>query len=171
MDVKIRIETPADIEAIARVNTLAFGSDAEARLVSLLRQNEPKSISLVAVARGDVVGHVMFSPMTVQNAPAGISFAGLGPLAVLPAYQDQGIGGKLIEAGLKQCRQAGYSAVAVLGKPDYYVHFGFVPAEAYDIECEFEVPRGVFQVQEIKKGTLSQARGCKLFYRPEFRQL
>jgi putative acetyltransferase len=171
MGLKVRSEKPEDFEAIDRINEDAFGGVAEARLVNLLRQREPRSISLVAVEGDEIVGHIMFSPMTVEDSPVGKSFAGMGPMAVAPAHQKQGVGGELIRTGLEKCRKAGYHAVAVLGHPEYYVHFGFAPAEAYDIGCEFNVPRGVFMVHEVKPGTLAAVRGCKLFYRPEFREL
>ena len=74
------------------------------------------------------VGHILFSRVTIANASAAFNGVGLAPVAVLPKFQRQGIGSKLIRDGLERCRQAGYDAVVVLGDPAYYSRFGFVRA-------------------------------------------
>jgi len=79
-----------------------------------------------------VVDHILFSRVTVANSPAAFSGVGLAPVAVLPEFQRQGIGSKLIRDGLERCRQAGYDAVVILGDPAYNSRFGFVRAADFD---------------------------------------
>jgi len=152
----IRVETSEDVPAVRRVNELAFGRPGEADLVDALRASETPILSLVAVLDGSVAGHVLFSPVTVEPRPPGSDRCwGLGPLAVLPEYQSQGIGGQLVRAGLDACRQLGAAAVVVLGHPEYYPRFGFVPASRYGLRCEYPVPDDVFMVIELERGSLS----------------
>src|SRR5262245_27428783 len=114
MVIKIRNEAPQDYTSIGEIHTRALGSD-EARLVELLRKREDV-IGLVAANDADsVLGHIMFSPMTVEHAPENLRASGLAPLSVFPEFQNQGIGSQLVRAGLEACRQAGYDVVFVLG--------------------------------------------------------
>jgi putative acetyltransferase len=117
---EIRDEQSEDRAAIRAVVTAAFGRETEADLVDWLREDGDGVISLVAVERGAIAGHVLFSPM---NAP--FPALGLGPVAVLPERQRNGVGGALIKAGLTRARENGWLGVFVLGAPDYYRRFGF----------------------------------------------
>lgn len=92
---------------------------------------------------------------------------GLGPVAVLPDHQHQGIGTQLIRQGIEQCRQMGSRAMVVLGDPQFYARFGFIPAEERALWCEYTVPKGAFRVLELKPGALQNCRGL-VRYRPEF---
>jgi len=125
VDVRVRDEAPADVGAIHAVVASAFGRSDEARLVDALRAAGKATISLVADHDGRVVGHVLFSPVTLAGAP---SASGLAPLAVVPPMQRRGIGGALVRAGLDRCRAAHRPFVVVLGSPDYYGRFGFLAA-------------------------------------------
>lgn len=163
----IRPEAPGDATAIRYVNALAFGRPQEADLVDALRRNGGLTISLVAVQDGRIVGHIAFSPVTITSDTATIDAIGLAPMAVLPAYQRQGIGSQLVAAGLNACRNTHYSVVVVLGHAQYYPRFGFTPARPQGIVWEHDVPDEVFMVKEIKAGALAQTRGV-VKYRPEF---
>ena len=136
-----RPAVPADNLAIERVHRQAFGGDLEARLVALLAKRGKDLISLVAERSGQVVGHILFSPATIQwpDKPERPAFHGLGlaPVAVLPELQRQGVGSALITAGLAACRQHGASFVVLIGHPDYYPRFGFVPAGQFGLTCDF----------------------------------
>jgi putative acetyltransferase len=125
--VQIRAETDADHAAIHAVNAAAFPTAAEADLVDALRQQARPLISLVAEQDGVIVGHILFSPVTLDSQP-DLRIMGLAPMAVAPEHQRSGIGSALVRAGLEQCRQLGYQAVVVLGHPEYYPRFGFVPS-------------------------------------------
>lgn len=119
----IRAESPADEAAVRAVHRAAFASDTEARLVDAIRANGNATVSQVAVINGKVVGHILFSPVDVEGARG----LGLGPVAVLPEYQNQGIGGGLIRVGIHACRELGAKFIVVLGAPEYYRRFGFRP--------------------------------------------
>ena len=124
----IRAERAGDEPAIAALIEEAFAaaphSDGnESGIVEALRSAGALAVSLVAEENGDLVGHVAFSPVTVGGESGG--WFGLGPVAVSPSYQGQGIGAALIEAGLEKLRSSDASGCVVLGEPEYYGRFGF----------------------------------------------
>ena len=93
--------------------------------------------------------------------------AGLGPMAVLPEYQRQGIGGKLIETGNQKLREAGCPFIVVVGHPEYYPRFGFKPASGYGMKCEWDVPDNVFMVLVTDRSKMKGVSGLAK-YRQEF---
>ena len=165
--VTVRDEAPADVDAVRDVVTRAFEQPAESQLVDALRKAGKATISLVAEREGRIVGHVMFSPVTIADAPHTPFASGLAPLAVLPEHQKHGIGSALVRAGLARCRAAGHAFVVVLGSPAYYGRFGFVDAERYRLHSEYHVPPGVFQVLEIAPHALAGMSGL-VRYAEEF---
>ena len=161
----VRFEQVGDEPAIRETNELAFGGPLEARLVDALR-GSADYLSLVATIEDQVVGHILFTPVVVEP-PTDRRIAGLAPMAVRPEYQRSGIGGQLIRAGLEECRRRGYSAVVVLGHPDYYPRFGFVPAHTFGLTCEFPSPPEAFMAIEVEPNALGRVRGL-VRYLPEF---
>lgn len=139
----IRPETPADHDAVARVTEAAFGRPAEAQLVARLRREASPVVSLVAENNGTVVGHILFSPVSIAERP-GIKAMGLAPMAVTPELQRSGIGTALVRAGVEACRAVGAELVVVLGHPTYYPRFGFAPASRWGVKSEYAVPDEVF---------------------------
>ncbi len=135
-EIRIREERPDDHAAIHEVVTSAFGGPAEARLVDALRGERSWRRSLVATAAGEVVGHILFTPVTIDG-DAGAGAVGLAPLAVAPGWQRQGVGSRLVAAGLDFCREDRKRAVVVLGHPAYYPRFGFRRASLLGLTCEF----------------------------------
>jgi len=139
----IRPETPADGAAIRQVTDSAFAgaahaSGTEGAIVDALRAAGMLTLSLVAEDAGAVVGHVAFSPVTIDGRDAG--WFGLGPVAVAPGRRGSGIGGALIGDGLARLRQAGAQGCVVLGDPGYYTRFGFAadPAMTFaDVPPEY----------------------------------
>lgn len=167
-DIIIRPEEPEDHAAVRRVNERAFEQPAEADLVDRLRSRGAATLSLVAVRNGEVVGHILFSPVTVESDDETRATAlGLGPMAVEPGRQRTGIGSLLVEAGLERCREAGHPGVVVLGHAGYYPRFGFVPASRYGLSSEYDVPDEVFMALELREGAFS-GDAAKVRYRPEF---
>ena len=162
--IKIRPEIPADIEAIRSVNLDAFPEADEANLVDALRTHALGHISLVAIHETEVVGHIMFSPAGLKGQALKFSMAGLAPMAVLGTHQNLGIGSQLVEAGLEACKEKGYAAVAVLGHPEFYPRFGFVPSVQFGIKSEYEVPEEVFMIQELEKDVLSEVEGILVYH-------
>ena len=166
----IRPERIEDIQKIRSINLEAFNTEAEADLVEVLRNSGIPLISLVAEQDGELVGHILFSPVTLEQGGSRTSIAGLAPMAVLPACQNEGIGSMLVEKGLVYCKNAGYAAVVVLGHPDYYPRFGFVPSIRYGITSEYDVPPEVFMAKELKEGALANCNGM-IKYHEAFSQL
>ena len=162
----IRPEQSADSAAIRLVLEQAFGQPAEASLVDNLRANGKAIVSLVAVENDQVVGHILFSEATID----AVTIIGLAPLAVLPGYQKQGLGTLLTNAGIGVCRDAGYTAMIVLGHPEYYPRFGFVPASRFGIRSEYDVPDELFMALELQPGALSKCAGVAK-YQPEFSEV
>jgi putative acetyltransferase len=166
--VEIRKEEPDDQAAIREVHLQAFGNDEAANLVDLLRNRKKAPISLVAISDQRVVGHVMFSPISISEAPEGFRGIGLAPLAVLPEFQNRGVGSQLTQAGLEWCRQGSYDAVVVLGHTNYYPRFGFSRGKDYGLDNEYGAG-DAFMAMELKPGALHGIRGL-VQYAPEFRE-
>jgi putative acetyltransferase len=169
MNIIIRPECPNDYPKIRQSNIEAFDTEAEANLVDMLRNSGIPLISLVAEINNEVVGHILFSPVTLENNNPDVSIAGLAPMAVLPEYQKKGIGAMLIKEGLEHCKKTGYVAVVVLGHPEYYPRFGFTPSMRYGIQSEYDVPDEVFMIKELNEGALDNRRGT-IKYHELFKQ-
>ena len=162
--IEIRDECPGDIAAIRDVNTRAFGQDREGNIVDALRSNGASLISFVATLDDRVVGHIMYSPLSVSD---GVMGAALGPLAVVPEYQRQGIGTQLVEAGNRALKDKGCPFTIVVGHPKYYPRFGFRPASTHGIKCEWEVPDDVFMLLVLDQARMQGVSGLAK-YRHEF---
>lgn len=161
--IEIREEHSGDIATIRDLNKQAFGQDQEGNIVDALRSNGAVLLSLVATLDGQVVGHIMYSPLSVSEANG----AALGPLAVLPEHQRQGIGSKLVEAGNRRLEESGCPFIIVVGHAHFYPRFGFTPASGYGITCEWEVPDDVFMVLALGRAKMVGISGFAR-YRPEF---
>jgi putative acetyltransferase len=161
---EIRVERSEDVSQVRQVHEAAFGRSAEADLVDRLRGVE-STLSFVAVEADRVIGHILFSPVTIDNTEGW--FLGLAPVAVMPEYQRQGVGSALIRAGLVECEQLGVQAIVVLGSPAYYGRFGFIPARERNLRCVYDAPEEAFMVLELVQGALQNAAGV-VQYRPEF---
>ena len=167
-DTKVRVETPADHAAIAQITATAFNNTAEVQLITQLRQHSSECLSLVAEQHAKLVGHIMFSPATLDNA-AEIKLMALAPMAVSNVLQHQGIGSALVRAGLELCRQRGIDAVVVLGHAAYYPRFGFKPASRFNISGPWQVADNSFMLLELKPGALKGKSG-RVQYHPAFAQ-
>ncbi len=124
----IRKETASDINAITQVTqaafkTLSISNQTEHLIIKALRASKVLTLSLVAEINGQIVGHIAFSPIIFSDNTN--NWYGLGPISVLPKYQKQGIGKKLINEGLSILKQLGGQGCALVGDPDYYNRFGF----------------------------------------------
>jgi putative acetyltransferase len=121
----VREEIPADVGGIREVHCAAFGRDKEAQLVDRLRSDGLVTVSVVADDNRNVVGHVLFSELSIETKAGVLSAVALAPLAVIPTRQREGIAHSLVRFGLHRCREMGKVAVLVLGDPKYYSRFGF----------------------------------------------
>ena len=164
---QVREEIEGDHAAVKRVLEAAFDGAQEASLVEALRRSGDTVISLVGVVDGEVVGHILFSPVTIERCDPPVVAMGLAPMAVVPERQRAGIGSALVARGLDACRESGVALVVVLGHPEYYPRFGFVPAEMEGLRCEYDAPPEAFMVLELQPGAAAGAGGT-VRYRPEF---
>ena len=164
---QIRVARDADRGAIRAVHAAAFGRADEAELALALAAREPACISLVAEDDGEIVGHVLFSPVRVDGRTFAHAPYGLGPVGVRPDLQRGGVGSALCRAGIDACRKAGVPFVVVLGHPPYYPRFGFVPAVRFGLTFADAPPRDAFMALELAPGALANAGG-RVRYAPEF---
>jgi len=163
----IRPEQSADHAAIFEVNRLAFGQDAEARLVDALRDGGYVRASLVAETDGQVVGHILFSDLRIITDTGTIPALALAPMAVLPEFQKQGIGSALVRTGLAHCQEQGHRIVIVLGHPNFYPRFGFSAKLAESLSSPFGGGE-VWMAAELVPGSLGGVAG-QVEYAPPFR--
>jgi putative acetyltransferase len=143
-EIIIRDETDADVDAIRDVTVSAFkplaiSQHTEQFIIAALRAAGSLTLSLVAEVDGRVVGHIAFSPVAISDSTR--NWYGLGPLSVLPAYQRQGIGKALIEAGLSRLKSLNARGCCLVGHPEYYRKFGFRNVQGLVLEG---VPQEVF---------------------------
>jgi putative acetyltransferase len=163
MLIEIREERPDDVATVRDLNKRAFGQDQEANIVDSLRANGAALLSLVATVDDRVVGHIMYSPLSVGD----VNGAALGPMAVIPEHQRQGIGSKLVEAGNRKLKDAGCPFIIVVGHANYYPRFGFTPASEHGIKCEWDVPNDVFMLLFLDEAKMRGISGLAR-YRHEF---
>jgi putative acetyltransferase len=161
----IRNETHDDVCAITEVTiasfkTLGISNHTEQFIIEALRVAKALTISLVAEVNGRVVGHIAFSPVTISDGTQ--NWYGLGPVAVLPAYQRQGIGKALIREGLSRLKDMNAQGCCLVGHPDYYRKFGFKNISGLVYEG---VPQEVFFVLSFDgrypQGTVAFHEGFK----------
>lgn len=158
---RIRPEQQEDVVAIREVHTLAFKGDSEANLVDAIRASEffVPDLSLIALT-DQVIGHILFSIVSIETMEGGaVPTLGLAPMAVLPEYQNQGIGSALVRAGLSRASELGFKHAVVLGHPQFYPRFGFVASSDKGIESPFPVPDDTFLIYEIENGSLNGISG------------
>jgi putative acetyltransferase len=163
MEIMIRAEETKDIAHVQDILRAAFPTDVESRLVDALRANGKAIISLVAVNSNEVLGHILFSPVST-TPPSDAKGLGLAPVAVDPDFQLQGIGAKLIQEGLRRCEDLGYDYCVLLGAPDYYHRFGFQKASMFGLQNEYGVDH---EFMVIRFSNHQPAPGM-VRYAPEF---
>jgi putative acetyltransferase len=166
--ISIRPEQKADYAAVAAVVEEAFGDPNVARLVELLRASEYYVPELALVAEdGAVVGHIMFSYVTLLRAHDERRVLCLSPLAVRPEQQRKGIGAALVRAGIARAEEHGEPLVIVEGIPAYYPKFGFERARLHGIEPPSEkILDAAFMVLRLT-GYDPSLRG-QIIYSPAF---
>jgi len=158
-EVAIRSETAADQMAVFDVNAAAFGREKEAQLVNALRASDAfiPELSLVAEKDGAIVGYILFTKVDFINNRNHRGLA-IGPVSVAPRMQGLGIGAALIKVGIEKARKLGFDSVILLGHPEYYPRFGFLPASKWNITTSYNAPNATFAF-ELKPSALAHVNG------------
>lgn len=165
----IRSECHADRSSIWDLNQSAFGGDTEANLVDSLRSGGFVDVSLVAVIDERIVGHILFSTVSILTEAGPVRALSLAPTAVLRSHQRQGIGSTLVEAGLQVCRDEGHRIAVVLGHPEFYPRFGFSAEFARPLDSPFGAG-DAWMAMELESGALNGVCGS-VEYPPPFSDL
>jgi putative acetyltransferase len=161
----IRDAVARDYPSIRQILRHAFGQNGEADLVEALRADGDVLFELVEANDIALTGHVLYSRLTIERAGEQLMAAALAPLSVLPAFQRQGLGSALTEAGNARCAALGLGAILVLGHPDYYPRMGFRAEAAASLQAPFSGP--AFMALELMPGVL--AAGGRVRYAPAFK--
>ena len=167
MEIEIRKEENKHIDAVREIVRAAFPTEAESKLVDVLRANGKASISLVAVHDEKVLGHILFSPVST-TPPGEARGLGLAPVAVHPDAQSHGIGSQLIREGLEVCGELGFDYCVVLGGPKYYRRFGFEKASSHGLQNEYGVDEEFMVIRFGNGCSPAPMPGALVKYAPEF---
>lgn len=167
MNLTIRAEQPADYRQVEALTREAFWNVyqpgcVEHYLVHTMRKADAflPALDLVAVADGNLVGHIMYAKTEiVSSARERYPVVTFGPLSVLPAWQNKGVGTRLIAESSARAAGLGLSAILILGDPAYYARFGFRPAEDYGIRNADGRYAAALQALELSSGALAGISG------------
>ncbi len=170
MDIKIRQEKEKDYKLSEDLVEKAFKNaehtdHKEHFLVAKLRRSDSflPELSLVAEVNGIIVGHIMLTKLLIENGDKIHDSLALAPISVLPEYQNNGIGGKLIRESLNIAKEIGFKSVIVLGHDKYYPRFGFRPTNIWGIKAPFDVPAEAFMALELEAGALDGVAGTVVY--------
>jgi predicted N-acetyltransferase YhbS len=174
-NINIRQETPDDYDRVIELTqeafeTLEISDHTEGQLVEKLRKAPTfiPELSLVAALDGQLVGHILFTPLKIESEQETFESLVLGPVSVLPEFQKQGIGSQLILAGHKKAKELGFQSVILIGHQEYYPRFGYKRASTSGIKTQIPLPSDdVFMAVELTEGALSKVSGMVVFP-PEF---
>jgi putative acetyltransferase len=170
MKLSIRRQAPGDESAVFDVVHQAFDKPDEAEAVDKIVARQGEDLALVALSDGHIVGHVLFSPMSVENYQGKAKITGLAPLAVHPDFQNQGVGKQLVNEGLRLVREAGFTAVVVLGSETYYGNLGFTPASEWGLAFSEGAFGDHFRIIVFDEQAIMDCRGA-IHYVPEIETL
>lgn len=153
-----------DPAAIRQLNDVAFADHGGTEAFDRFRTERDDILSLVATRDDRLLGHILFSPVTLKTDNETIAGMGLGQLAVMPDYQKQGIGTRLSQAGIAELREQGCPYVIVIGHATYYPRFGFERGSIHNIKCQWEgVPDDSFMVLILNHSAKEQLQGTASF--------
>lgn len=168
MTITIRQEQIEDYAITEKVVKRAFegmelSDQKEHELVARIRRAEVfiPELSLVAVHNEstEIVGHILLSKIKIVHQGQSVESLALAPVSVLPGYQREGVGTRLMHEALKKAKVLGYKSVIVMGHPEYYPKFGFKKASLWGINPPFEVPDEVFMALELEQDALDNVSG------------
>lgn len=169
---KIRVSNKNEQAEIEKIHKAAFeqteGAEKAQGIVNLVHdlfedETAKPLHSFVAVEKDNLIGHVLFTKVTIIDCPIEVEAQILAPLAVLPGCQSTGIGVRLIEEGLHQLKEEGIDLVFVLGHIEYYPRAGFInDAKSMGLEAPYYIPEefaDAWMVMELSPGSINNARG------------
>jgi len=165
MSITFRSEDPSDHSAINELLGGVFGGEGEIKLIEDCRVSEEfiSQLAIVALDEGKVVGHILFHPVLIETKEGNSSVLTMAPMAVSPDVQNKGVGTKLLTHGLNECKRLGHKIVVVIGHPNFFAKFGFIPAIEKGLEIMFPVPDEAFMVCELEPGALDNISGTVEF--------
>lgn len=173
MKIVVRAERPEDFRRVEELTREAFsypgrierggiGCPYEHWMVHELRERDGVSeLSLVAEVDGVVAGHIIGSAASIEYEGGALGVLNFGPLSVLPKYQRQGVGSKLMREFIERAKALNWGAILFFGRPEYYPRFGFVQAEEFGITDGYGENYPAFMAMELIPGYLAPARGGK----------
>ncbi len=172
MQVKIKRVKKSDFEEVNMLLQVAFNGESVAQILDELKETAEFIPELTRVARinDQIIGIIVYSHAQIIKGKKIFDTISMAPMAVLPAYQNLGIGGELIRNSFAKARSLNYQSVIVMGHEDYYPRFGFKRASEFGIVCPFDVPDENFMAIELFPDTLSGISG-KVKYPPLFHDM
>lgn len=157
---EIRQSSPLELDRIGELHLDAFGAEENEEVSALaveLTGDSTSNLSLVAIDDGSIIGHVVFSPVSISNHEDLSAFI-LAPLAVSPSRQKQGVGSKLIDFGLDVLAARSVDVAFVLGDPNYYGRSGF--HTEHEVSPPYPLPYPeAWQARELKTAVLENVSG------------
>ena len=163
----IREEHSDDIDYIYNLEAEAFGRPDEADLIIILREADALILSQVALLDDEIVGHAAYSLVSITVGDSIHHSPALGPIAVAPAHQRQGVGSALMHAGMKAMTEMGYGLLFLVGHVTYYPRFGFQPALPLGFTSDYIQPGGRhehFMVCALNEQVTENLRGHVRFH-------
>lgn len=169
--ITVRAETADDFKAIDVVHLSAFEGDDEVGFIDSLRSTSGyiPELSLVAEFNGRIVGHILLTRICFQQGSKSVDVLALAPMAVVPSQSHRGIGSELVKTAIEEAKKHGYTAIAVIGHPEFYQRFGFKLAENLKVGINLSIDQDLVTVMELQQGALGD--GGNLIYPSQFSQV
>ena len=174
MKISLRQETSSDYPAVAEAIKAAhkdvdYSNHREQFMVERLRNSDAliPQLSLVAEIDDEIVGHIMLTKIVIHTQTKPIAALALAPLSIVPEFQGQGIGSKLVLEGHRLAKELEYQYIVVLGHAKYYPRFGYEPLKNYGLELPFAVPEENCMILSLTENGMAGVKG-KIEYPPEF---
>jgi putative acetyltransferase len=162
MELVFRTELLQDYDEVFELHTKAFGRKNESKMVERLRKIPQFIPELSIVAEnedGEIVGHVLFTPVIIRSSQQNFPSLVLSPIGVLPKWQGKGVARQLLNYGMELCAELGYSSVIVFEQAPFYTKFGFKAAEQWNIQSPVKVATNHFMVRELRRNALKNVSG------------
>ena len=166
MDIELRLEEEKDYFIVENITREAFwnyhvpGCDEHLLLHNLRKTNEfIKELDFVAINNNKIIGNIVYVKSKVINNDAEYTVLTFGPISVMPEYQNNGIGSKLIKHTVKLSREMGYKGIIIYGDPEYYKRFGFKESKQYKITNKEKKYPAALLVLELYPNALNGVEG------------